>query len=298
MKARRAELALAGMTVVWGTTFVLVKGALADVSTILFLTLRFTLAAVVLALLYRTAVRRQVRSWRALGPGALAGGLLFGAFVLQTAGLKLTTASKSAFLTGLSIPMVPLASSLVYRIKPRMFEVAGVLIASLGMALMTLPTERFEMSRGDGLSFLCAVGFALHIVVVSHYTPLMGFESVAVLQVVMAAVLGLAAFGWVEPVVFHLSAAAGWAVVITGLFGTALGFTTMSWAQQYTSATRTALIFALEPVVAWLTSWFLTGETMPLRGRIGAALILAGIVLVEVRRPSQAETAEVVTAST
>lgn len=290
--ARRAELALAGITVVWGTTFVLVKEALADVSTILFLTLRFVLAAVVLWAVFRRSVRAR------MGPGVVAGVLLFGAYVFQTAGLKLTTASKSAFLTGLSIPMVPLASSLVYRIKPRLFEVAGVLIASVGMALMTLPGGRFEISRGDLLSFLCAVTFALHIVVVSHYTPLIGFETVAVLQVATAAMLGLISFSWVEPVVFHLSAAVGVAVLVTGLLATALAFTTMAWAQQYTSATRTALIFALEPVFAWLTSWFLTGETMPLRGKIGAGLILAGIVLVEVRRPIESETTEAVSAST
>ena len=78
--------------------------------------------------------------------------------------------------------MVPLASSLVYRIRPRLVEVAGILIASVGMMLMTLPPFRlrFEMSRGDVLSFLCAVRFALHIVVIGHYSPIIGFESLAV----------------------------------------------------------------------------------------------------------------------
>src|SRR5580658_1220229 len=147
----RAELALAGITIIWGTTFVIVKSALADVSTFLFLALRFSLAAIVLAFIYRKAVRRA-----ALGPGLLAGGLLFTAYVFQTLGLELTTPSKSAFLTGLSIPLVPLASSLVYRSKPRLVEVAGILIATFGMILMTFSTaspqfdmRQFGMSRGD-----------------------------------------------------------------------------------------------------------------------------------------------------
>jgi drug/metabolite transporter (DMT)-like permease len=277
----RAELALAGVTIMWGTTFVIVKAALADISTFLYLALRFSVAAIVLVLIYRKAVRRA-----ALGPGLLAGGLLFTAYVFQTLGLKLTTPSKSAFLTGLSIPLVPLASSLVYRSKPRVVEVAGILVATFGMVLMTLPAAAapFAISRGDLLSFLCAVTFALHIVVIAHYSPIMGFESLAVIQIVVAAVAGLVLSPFAEPVRFHLTAGTVVTILVTGLLATALAFTTMAWAQQYTSATRAALIFALEPVVAWITSYVLTGETIAFRGKVGAAAILAGILLVEMTR--------------
>jgi drug/metabolite transporter (DMT)-like permease len=282
----RAELALASVTVIWGSTFVLVKSALADVSAYLFLSLRFTVAALALFAIYRGALRR-----RGIGPGILAGCLLFAAYACQTLGLELTTPSKSAFLTGLSIPMVPLASSLVYRIRPRTFEIWGILIASCGMALMTLPSGSgpgFNIGRGDFLSFLCAVFFALHIVVVSHYSPVTGFQTVAVLQVVAAAILGTGSV-FLQPLLhgdavrFHPTPGVVSAVLITGLLATALAFTTMAWAQNYTTATRSALIFSLEPVVAWLTSWILTGETLPLRSGAGAVLILAGILLVEVR---------------
>jgi drug/metabolite transporter (DMT)-like permease len=278
----RAELALAGITIIWGTTFVIVKSALTDVSAFLFLALRFSLAAIVLAVIYRKAVRRA-----ALGPGLLAGGLLFTAYVFQTLGLERTTASKSAFLTGLSIPMVPLASSLVYRSKPRLVEVAGILVATGGMMLMTLPAVAampFGISRGDLLSLLCAVTFALHIVVIGHFSPIMGFESLAVIQIAAAAAAGLVLSPFVQPLRFHLTTGVVMAVLVTGLLATAVAFTAMAWAQQYTSATRAALIFALEPVVAWLTSYLLIGETMAFRGKVGAAAILAGILLVEATR--------------
>ncbi|HZL56939.1 MAG TPA: DMT family transporter [Bryobacteraceae bacterium] len=278
-KSGRAELCLAGVTVIWGTTFVLVKSALADVSTVLFLAMRFTLAAIVLVSIYRKALRGN-----GILPGLLAGCLLFTAFVFQTKGLELTSASKSAFLTGLSIPMVPLASSLVYRIRPRMTELAGVLIASVGMALMTLPAGRFEMSRGDFLSFLCAVVFALHIVVVSHYSPIVGFQTLAVAQVATAALLATVSFSFIEPARFRLSGGVAAAVLVTGVLATALAFTAMAWAQQYTSATRAALIFALEPVFACCTSYVLLGEKLPGRGKIGAVVILAGILTVELKR--------------
>jgi drug/metabolite transporter (DMT)-like permease len=287
MKRGRAELALVGVTVIWGGTFVIVKAALADVSTFVFLALRFVLAAILLALIYRGAVRRQ-----GLGPGLLAGGLLFTAYLFQTLGLEMTTPSKSAFLTGLSIPMVPLASSLVYKNRPRLLEVTGILIATVGMMLMTLPAGfplgRFEIGRGDLLSLLCAVTFALHIVVIGHYSPFVGFESLAVVQIATAAMLGSALFWFAEPIRLHWSGRVAAAVLITGVLATALAFTAQAWAQQYTSATRAALIFALEPVIAWLTSYLLTGETIANRGKVGAGMILAGILLVELKRTKPA----------
>ena len=274
----RAELALAGVTLIWGTTFVMVKAALTEISTFLYLAIRFSLAAIVLAFVYRRAFARN-----SLAPGLLAGGLLFTAYFFQTFGLKLTTPSKSAFLTGLSIPMVPLASSLVYKIRPRLVEIAGILIASTGMMLMTLTSAslRLGMSRGDVLSFLCAVVFALHIVVIGHYSPIVGFESLSVIQISVVAVAGLILSTFAEPLRFHWTPAVAATLVATGLLATALAFTTQAWAQQYTSPTRAALIFALEPVAAWMTSYASTGESLANRGKVGSGMILAGILLAE-----------------
>jgi len=278
----RAEIGLAATTVIWGSTFVVVKSALTEISPIPFLALRFLVAAFVLAAIYG---RRM--SMPALLPGILAGGLLFTAYVFQTVGLETTTPSQSAFLTGLSIPMVPLAASLVYRIKPRAIEVCGILAASAGMALMTFPAAHITINRGDLFSFLCALVFALHLVVIGHYSPVVGFEALAVTQVLTAAVLGCALAGLLKPfslpAKFHMGPQVAVAVLVTGLLATALAFTVMAWAQQYTSATRSALIFSLEPVVAWFTSWLLTGEVLSTRAIGGAALILAGILLVELK---------------
>jgi drug/metabolite transporter (DMT)-like permease len=293
MKRLRAELALAGVTVIWGTTFVVVKSALAEVSTFVFLTLRFWVAAAALILIYRGSFRRQ-----GLGAGLLAGSLLFTAYVFQTLGLELTTPSKSAFLTGLSIPMVPLLSSLVYKVRPRLVEVAGILIASLGMTLLTSSSVvsglqagvlqvgdlQWGMNRGDILSFLCAVVFAFHIVIVGHYSQRYGFGSLAVVQIATAAALGTAFFWFAEPIRFHPTPGVAIAVLVTGLLATALAFTTQAWAQQYTSSTRAALIFTLEPPVAWLTSYAMMGEKMANRGKVGAGMILAGILVVELTR--------------
>jgi drug/metabolite transporter (DMT)-like permease len=285
-KRGKAELALVIVTAIWGSTFVVVKSALAEISPLPFLALRFLLAALVLAVVYRRVPVRQ--AW---GPGLFAGCLLFTAYVFQTVGLETTTPAKSAFLTGLSIPMVPLTGSIVYRNKPRLVEVSGILAASAGMALMTLPSGRFGvalsgMNRGDLFSLACAVVFALHIVLIGHYSPLLGFEPLAMLQIATAAVLGSATAGLFHPREVHLTPGVLAAVLVTGLLATALAFTIMAWAQQYTSATRAALIFSLEPVVAWFASWLQTGEVLTSRAAAGAGLILAGVLLVELKRSS------------
>jgi len=296
MKTWKADLALAAVTIIWGSTFVVVKNALASVSPVLFLAMRFTLAAVVLIAIH-AAIYRSRFDRRSVLAGIAAGFLLFAGYFFQTVGLRLTTPSKSAFFTGLSIPMVPLVAALVYRKVPYLLEIVGVLFASVGMALMALEGEALKpgrgvfdsmfsdnMFRGDLLSFLCAIAFAIHIVLIGHYTGMFGFETIAVTQISTAAVLSLGSFWWMEAAVLHWNSGVLAPVLITGLLATALALSVQAWAQQFTTATRAALIFALEPLVAWLTSWWFAGEVLSRRGEIGAFCILSGILLVEVKR--------------
>ena len=228
----------------------------------------FSIATAALALLFRSSARGT-------GPtrgGLIAGGCLFAGYLFQTVGLQFTTASKSAFITGLAIPLVPLLTSLVYFTRPRVFEMAGVLCATSGMGLMTLQGDSLRIGRGDLLTFFCAVAFAAHIIAVGHYSGRISFESLSFMQVAAAAVLGLSTFWWIEKPVIHLTPVVMIALVMTGLLATALAFTVQAWAQQHTTATRTALIYSLEPVVAWFTSFWLMGELLSRRAAIGAAL--------------------------
>jgi drug/metabolite transporter (DMT)-like permease len=276
-----AEAALAANTVVWGATFVLVKAALRDVSPVLFLALRFSLAAAALLVLFRG-------SWKAPGAGkqlragALAGVFLFSGYLFQTMGLRLTSAPKSAFITGLTSAMVPLLAACVYRIRPQVSEVVGVLVATVGLGLLTLEGTVSSINAGDLLTFGCTIGFAAHVVTLGHFSGLMSFELLSVSQVAAAAGLSwvLAAF---EPSHLVWSPAVVCAILITGLLCTAFAFTIQAWAQRHTSSTRTALIYMLEPVVAWLTSYVLVGEGLSGRAAAGAALILGGVLLVELK---------------
>src|SRR6202011_214413 len=174
------DLSLVGVCLIWGATFILVKQALADISTLLFLTLRFTVATAVLVLIFR----KQFRSPNlrmSLRAGMLAGLCLFSGYVLQTFGLKYTSASKTGFITGLYIPLVPLFSGLIYKKIPRMSEVMGVLAAFAGMALMTIQKSFFDIGVGDLLVAGCAVVYAFHILVLGRFA---GSANMGVLTVV------------------------------------------------------------------------------------------------------------------
>jgi len=297
-----AELALVFNTLVWGATFILVKSALGGISPLLFLALRFSLATAALALFFRKPLGRKAHNrgaWKGAGAGALVGSFLFLGYLLQTLGLRLTSAPKSAFITGLTSVMVPLLGSFVYRNRPRISEWLGILTATAGLGLMTLPDAGLPgaalpgvgltaaINRGDVLTFFCAIAFAAHIVTLGHFSRRMGFELLSVTQVGTAALLALALCGWTETPHVEWRAAVVSGILITGLFATALAFTVQAWAQQFTTHTRTALIYMLEPVVAWATSYLLAGEGLSRRAAAGAALILGGVLMVELKPMSQ-----------
>ncbi len=290
MNRSKAELALLANVVVWGATFVLVKSALREISPVLFLALRFSLATVALVALFgwkwRTPNAPRITG-KMLAAGGMIGVFLFAGFLLQTVGLQSTTPPKSAFLTGLATVMVPLLAALVYKIKPRASEVAGVLAATLGMGLMTLEGPIGSISRGDLLTFGGAVAFSAHVVATGHFAEQIGYEVLSVTQIGAAALSALSLAWWVETPRIQWQPLVVWAILITGLLCTALAFTIQAWAQHYTTSTRTALIYALEPVVAWITSYCIAGEGLSGRAAAGAGLILSGVLLVEMK-PFQA----------
>jgi drug/metabolite transporter (DMT)-like permease len=280
---RRAEAALVFNTLVWGATFVVVKEALEDVSAILFLALRFTLATAALMVLFRGSWSNPRLARQALWGGLLAGVFLFAGYLFQTVGLRFTTAPKSAFITGLTAAMAPLLAWFVYRNRPRIAEAAGVLLCTAGMGLMTLEGSSWSVARGDLLTFFCTIGFAAHILVLSHFSKRTSWEVMSVAQIGVSAALAWSMFWWVETPFLRWSPKLLFAIAVTGLLATALAFSIMAWAQRHTTPTRTALIFTLEPVFAWITSWLVAGETLSPRAAGGAALILGGVLCVELK---------------
>lgn len=287
-RSLRAHLLLISVVFVWGATFVLIKDALQDISPLLFNFIRMTLAFACLALVYRSHWKHL--TLRALASGAIVGFCLAMGYQFQTAGLRLTTPSKSAFITGLMVVLVPLLSALPFlRPKgvhaPRWNAYIGTLLAFAGIVLLTTPAHAgFDFSSinaGDWLTLGCALGFALHVLALAHTTPHVPYTQLALLQIGFCAIFMAISGPLFEHPYVHWTPRVVIALLIAALLATATAFTVQTWAQQFLPATHTALILALEPVFAWLTSFVVLGERLSLRASAGALLILAGIGFTE-----------------
>jgi drug/metabolite transporter (DMT)-like permease len=275
---------------IWGSTFVVVKDALHDVSPLLFNLLRMIIATVVLAAIYSRDLRRLKRSY--LAGGAVVGLCLAAGYSFQTAGLARTTPAKSAFITGLIVVIVPLLCAIpVLRPstmrRPSLAAFGGAVLAFAGILLLTTPAGTpwaalpGSINTGDLLTLLCALGFALHVVALAHVSPRLPLSALAVLQLMFCTLVMSLALPLFEHPWLHVSPRLLVALLLTGVLATAVAFTVQSWAQQRLSATHTALILALEPVFAFLTSFLFYGERLSGRASVGALLILGGIAFTE-----------------
>ncbi|MGZ4896415.1 MAG: DMT family transporter [Candidatus Angelobacter sp.] len=270
---------------IWGSTFVLVKAALNDSSPLVLNSARMVVAAVLLAIFYRKKI--TVLTKPALTAGVVVGIFLYLGYAFQTSGLKLTTPSKSAFLTGTSSVLVPLLLVAIWRAHIHLWRVAGIMLALTGLFLMTVPgggtglADFAKVNLGDILTIGCAFCFAFQIIFLGHASQRFPFEQIAVLQVGTAAVLMTLSAPLLERPHFRPTGTVIAAVLITGVLCTAVAFTVQSWAQQFTPATHTALIFTTEPVFAWLTSFIYLHERLGLRAGAGALLILGGVLVSE-----------------
>jgi drug/metabolite transporter (DMT)-like permease len=289
-KRLRADLALGLCTLIWGATFVLVKDALADISVVVYIAVRFTLAAAIMAIIFWRSLRRL--NLKTVWAGMQIGICMFGGYMFQTAGLKFTTPAKAAFITGMCVVLVPLLLAAFGRRRITVWIWAGAAAALAGLYFLTVPPEGLgALNRGDPIVFGCAVMFALHIIFIGRYVGDHSVGALAFLQVATTAVLStlvlpIAAFaGWEHPRLV-LSTTVVVAVLVTSIGSTVIGFSLQTWAQQHTSPSHTAILVSLEPVFAAITSWLLASEHFGARTLIGAALILAGILLAELKGPA------------
>lgn len=285
-----ALVLLLATVIVWGSTFSVVKSALRDCSPLLFNQLRMIFAFCVLALLHAREWRHVSR--HALLASAVAGAFLATGYELQTSGLVYTTPARSAFFTGLVVVLVPLFS-VWPRLRapgasaPSWKHVVGAAGAFFGIVLLTTPagTPLTEFTRGinvgDVLSLGCAAAFALHLMSLSHLARKVPTAQLATLQLGFAALAMTITTPLLEKPRLHWTASLVFALVVCALFATAAAFSIQSWAQAHLQASRTAMIMALEPAFALLTSLLFFGERLTARSSSGAALILGSLLVTE-----------------
>jgi drug/metabolite transporter (DMT)-like permease len=299
----RAYLLMLCVVAVWGSTFVVIKGALSDATPAAFNLIRMTLAFLVLAVAYHRSWR-EIRLWQT-GLGALVGLCLATGYQFQTTGLARTTASKSAFITGLVVVLVPLFSSIpALRAPgarpPRWNAFLGAAIAFAGILLLTAPPatppsqpastagsafallpDLSSINVGDLLTFGCAVGFAFHCIALGHISPRIGFRPLALLQVGFCAVFMAVSLPLIEHPHVTWTPRLIIALAVASVLSTAAAFSIQSWAQSILPSTHTALLLTMEPVFAWITAFLFMGERLAIRPAMGALMILAGIAVTE-----------------
>lgn len=272
----KADAALFGLTLVWGLTFPLVKDALAQADPFPFLALRFSTGALALTVLVRRQLLPHLRT------GAVLGVVLFLGFALQTAGLTATTPSRSAFLTGLYVVLVPLLGWVLFRQRLRAWLAVGVVLSAAGLWLLT----GRDMGTGPGfglgewLTLGCALVYALHILLIERFAPKEGAAGLTAVQLWVVALLSAACLPWTEARVAWTPSLLG-AVAFTGLVASAGAISVQVWAQARTSAVRATLIFALEPGVAAVFSVALGHEQLGASEWSGGALMLLGVLAAE-----------------
>ncbi len=295
-----ADLGLLLVALIWGLTFVMVQDAVHAYPVFAFLSARFTLALIGLLPIvwwrrHHLRLHRQtVPLGRQLAAGMLIGLFLFAGYGLQTAGLLYTTPAKAGFITGLSVVIVPVLGVLLAGERPGMRVVWGVGLAAVGLGLLSLSGIDLAagVNPGDVLVLGCAFSFAAHIFVISRFAPRMNALILTIVQIATVAVLAAITSRLFEPgVSWPPTGQPLFAAAFTGLLATALAFGLQTTAQRFTTATHTALIFAMEPVFAAGASFVLIGEVLLPVQMFGSALILAGMLVAELgplRKPRRA----------
>ncbi len=269
-------LALVGVTAIWGSTFVVVKDAIEQMPVTDFLTWRFALAALAMLLLRPRSLARLGTTGRRVG---VALGVALGAgYLLQTLGLQTTSAAVSGFITGMFVVLTPLGQAVLLRRPPSASSWFAVLVATGGLALLSL--RGLSVGSGELLTLGCAAAFALHIVGLGYWARSFDAFGLAVVQLLTTAVL-CAAVAVPGGLVVPPNAGVWGALALTALAATALAFVVQTWAQKYLAPTRAAVIMTMEPVFGGLFAVLLANEVLGVRTLIGAALVLVAMLLAE-----------------
>ncbi|KQL44282.1 multidrug transporter [Brevibacillus choshinensis] len=274
----KADLAMLLVTLFWGSSYLFMQMGLTDLETFNLIGIRFGIAFIIAALFFHKRIIRINR--KTLLHALILGAILFGVFATVTEGVKTTTASQAGFLVSLTVIFVPLLSILLKN-KPETRVFFGAGLALIGIGLLTL-TDHFQISQGDALCIGTALFYATHIIVTGKLAPQSDAIQLGVYQLGFAALFGLIFSIFTEAPRLPHTPKAWLAVLVLSILCSAIGFVVQTVAQQHTTPTHTGLIFSLEPVFAALFAFMLNGETLTVRGYIGAALVLLSVLIAEI----------------
>ncbi|WZL74130.1 DMT family transporter [Clostridiaceae bacterium 35-E11] len=273
-----ADLALVAVTLAWGLSFILTKNSLAVLSSFNFLALRFWVAGIPCIFIFYKRLLKLDKS--TVKYGWIIGGIMFSGYALNTIGLNYTTASKSAFITGLAVILVPVFSAWLFKQSPKPSVVLGVICASIGLALLTLDGN-VRLNIGDFYTFLSAILFAFQVLAIAKYAVLVDPINLAILQICIVGLLSTIASFLLETPTLPTTTTAWIDMLFLSLLCTSGAFIVQNAVQKHTTATHTALIFTGEPVFATMFAYLLGGELLSTRGIVGGILIISAMIFAE-----------------
>lgn len=283
----RQELALIGVTAVWGSTFLIVHTAMQYSGPSFFVGLRFVVAGLVAAIVFWRELSGM--SWRDLGAGSAIGVMIWLGYGLQTIGLQSISSTTSAFITALYVPLVPILQWLVFRKPPKLFTIIGVTMAFIGLILVAGPGADMSFNTGTLLTILSTLPIAVEIILISWFARRINLGRVTVVQLLSAGLLSFASM----PLLGEQIPAFSW-VWLAAAFGLGMASMliqlTMNWAQRTVSPTRATIIYAAEPVWAGLFG-YLAGDRMTMLGLLGSASIVGGVLVSELKPKGSVEAA-------
>jgi len=287
------EAALLLMTIIWGGTFPIVKESLKDVSSMLFVAIRFGIAASIIFVILLLKKYRFNKS--SILPGMFLGALLFTGFLFQTNGLKITSATKSGFITGTLVVMVPIFQTIIEKKLPSIGSQIGTVLVFIGLLFLSsggssITTFLSELGSsfnlGDLLTLICAAFFALHVVYMDIISPKYDFWILFLFQMITVCLLSLAASFVLhatafEPYFINFSPDLITGILYTSLLATCVNFGLQTRFQKVVSPTKAGIIYSFEPIFAAIFAFFLLSEKITNFGLVGSALIFAGLIVSE-----------------
>ncbi len=274
-----ADLGLVTVTIFWGSTFIISKIILNQISLVPYLVIRLNLAAIVLviyAFRFRKLFNRQT-----LLHGMILGIFLFLSYLFQMWGIQHTTATNAGFITGLNVVFVPLFSIIFFRDQPKKASIIGVILATLGLYFLS-GGDYAALNKGDWLVFVCAVAVTFQVIYTGKFAPKNNIYLLTAVQLATTGILSLLLLPFSKNPLPAINGNIILLMIYLALFGTVYTFLMQTAMQRYTTATRTALVFSLEPVFAALFAYLIAGELLTVSGWFGGILIICGMLIAEI----------------
>jgi len=294
MKKYSGEIALLFNTLIWGGTFALIKNAFNDISPLLFLGLRFTLAALIFLPFVYSHLKKTNK--KTLIAGSILGFFYFSGFTAQTIGLNLTTATKSGFITGTFVVFIPILQLIIEKRKPKWFNLFSVFLVLIGLIMLSSKGDNVldfikqlgsDFNFGDLLTLLCAILFAFQVVYVDVFTKKYDYLPMVFVQLLITGLGGfILSFAFsitsLETIRISLNTSVVTAILYTAIFASIIATVIQLKFQKTVSPTKAGIIFSIEPIFAAVFAYFLLNEKISNFGLIGCVLIFTGLIISEV----------------